>query len=120
MRRLSLFVVGSLLSGFTLAEGPDVTSCPDAFHGIKLHDDAKLCQIFDSGSPASMVYHVTESPRKAIDFVLQDGRLAVKSNVHQRTLIMSSDRNHRIIVSPDGTGSQIDILIIKPNEVSDS
>jgi hypothetical protein len=114
VRAIGLSIIGLSFSAAAFASGPDVSDCPTAFHGVSVHTGAKLCQIFDSGSPSSLVYHVPETPQQAISFFLDDTRLTVHSNVRNRTLLMSGDKNHRVIVSPDGKGSQIDILIISP------
>lgn len=114
MRLKRLLIASFLCSASAYATGPEVSDCPSAFHGVSIHGDAKLCQIFDSDSPSSMVYHVKQPPKQAVSFFLSDNRLSIQSNVRDRTLIMSSDKNHRVIVSPDGSGSQIDILVITP------
>lgn len=112
MRSLGFLIFG-LLSGSTVhAEGPEVSTCPNEFHSLAVHDEAKLCQIFDSTNPSSMVYHVKEAPDDAIAFFLQNQNLSMASSENNRTLIMNDSKTHRVIVSPDGNGSQIDILII--------
>lgn len=111
MRSLSFLFCGLLSSSVVLADKPDTSTCPNEFHSLAIHSEAKLCQIFDSTTPSSMVYHVKEIPSDAIAFFLENQTLSLSSSENKRTLIMNSTKTHRIIISPDGNGSQVDILI---------
>lgn len=97
------------------ASAPELSPCPSQFHSITLHTNAKLCQIFDSSTPASMIYHVNNTPRDVVAFFLADRRLVKNASLHNRVLLMSADKSYRVIVSPDGAGSQVDILITTPS-----
>lgn len=111
---LSLCVMSSQVLGDTHHGSPLVANCPTAFHNIELHDEAKLCQIFDDGGPATLTYHVQQAPTVAILFYSQNNGMTVHSTVSERTLLLSADGKQRVVVSPDGQGSQIDILVISP------
>ena len=91
---------------------PVTSDCPAEFHGIAIHQQAKLCQIFDDGKPASMVYHVDALPSETLDFYTTQATLEVESSVSGRTLLLSSDKRSRVVISADGTGSQIDLLAL--------
>jgi hypothetical protein len=97
------------------ASSPEISTCPSVFYSINLHNDAKLCQIFDSSKPASLIYHVNETPNNVVAFFLVDRRLTKHSHIHNRVLLMNADKTHRVVVSPDGDGSQVDILVIAPS-----
>ena len=106
--------ISFLITAPSSASSPDVKACPESFHSVALHKDAKLCQIFDDGMPATMVYHLPLPVGEAVMFYLQDNNMIARSTVRNRTLLSSQDSNQRVVVSPDGDGSQIDILIVKP------
>jgi hypothetical protein len=90
-----------------------VTSdCPTQFHGVIIHEQAKLCQIFDDGKPASMVYHLDALPGETLDFYISQAAMSVDSNVSGRTLLLSNDKRSRVVISADGKGSQIDVLAL--------
>ncbi|MBO1256354.1 hypothetical protein J3L16_11740 [Alteromonas sp. 5E99-2] len=115
MRVLGFLLLGLLSTSNTHAEGPEVSTCPNKFHSLTVHEEAKLCQIFDSTPPFSMVYHVKEMPDDVIAFFLRNKNLSMASRENNRTLIMNDSKTHRVVVSPDGNGSQIDILVINPS-----
>lgn len=112
------FITGAAIffvCSISKASSPEISTCPSVFYSINLHNDAKLCQIFDSSKPASLIYHVNETPNNVVDFFLVNHQLTKHSHIHNRVLLMNADKTHRVIVSPDGEGSQVDILIIAPS-----
>jgi len=92
---------------------PNLSTCPKDFHSIEIHHDAKLCQIFDEGLPATLVYHIKMTPAQAETHFVQIDNLSKRSTVRGRTLLSDDEDSKRVIISPDGEGSQIDILVIK-------
>lgn len=115
-RFIALAAVLAAFSAFasskTVLNSPNISDCPTQFHSVSIHQDAKLCQIFDDKLPASMVYHVAISPTEAIAFYLDNSALLKRSTVRERTFLSNENNNYRVVVSPDGTGSQIDILVV--------
>lgn len=93
---------------------PSTTTCPSEFHSIALSSDAAQCQQFESDIPAAMVYHTPLTPSQVISFYNE--RLPMFKThpaINQRTLITSTKRNTKIVISPDNTGAQVDILVTK-------
>lgn len=90
----------------------EFSSCEAEYHGVPISPDAKYCQSFDGKQPVSFVYF---SPKPVTDMV--DFYLSTNHNYHQTTtvqsriILSSSEENHRLIVSQDNKGSQIDILV---------
>ncbi|MFT6898883.1 MAG: hypothetical protein ACJA13_003310 [Paraglaciecola sp.] len=86
--------------------------CPELFYQLTLSGDARLCQIFADQLPASLSYHSDHSPAQTEAFYLAQITNPVKVNkVKDRTLIEYENRNKIIVISKDGSGSQIDILV---------
>ncbi|GGW97828.1 hypothetical protein [Alteromonas halophila] len=122
----ALFAVSSLtahaaeVTGATATDLP-VSVCKTAFYDIPLPEDASLCQPFSTplsaraaqtaDSPASLVYYTPLSTQAVIDFYQRNLSLNAQSPVNQRTLLLSEDNLIRIVVSPDKSGSQVDILV---------
>lgn len=111
---LSLAAASVCLSPVVLAsEGPSLSSCPLAFHNVPLTQDAKQCQLFEDDFPASMIYHDTRTPESLIAYYqATNPTFSVHSAFNKRTLLIDQSENLRVVISPDGKGSQIDILVI--------
>lgn len=125
-RAITFSVCGLLLSGVTLADtlsveattsGPAAAMCPGEFHSIAIPASAKQCQLFDTAVgddviPASMVYFMADSKSDVISFYQQAiPGLTVHSTFNERTLLVAKDNTIRVVVSPDGDGTQVDILV---------
>lgn len=94
------------------ADEPQTQACPDEFYQVPLYPGARLCQVFSDTFPAAMTYHADASIEQARDFYQQ--QLNNESNVttqRGRVVMTSSDERHTIIISKDGAGSQVDILV---------
>ena len=91
---------------------PSIMSCPSDFQQVKISDDARQCQAFDESKTAVMIYHSPRSPSELLN-VYQTAHPALKTHtpVSGRTLLSSEDKRVRVIISPDNTGSQVDILV---------
>lgn len=86
--------------------------CPELFYELTISGDARLCQIFADQLPASLSYHSDNSPAVTEAFYRAQLREPLKvSKVKNRTLIEYENRNKIIVISKDGKGSQIDILV---------
>jgi hypothetical protein len=96
---------------------PETVSCPSAFHAVTITDDATQCQQFETQVPAAMIYHTKQQPRDVVAFYRANmSTLTVHAPVNQRTLLTSDNNRTRIVISPDNTGAQVDILVTpKPN-----
>lgn len=87
-------------------------SCPDAFYQVKLPDNGKLCQVFATDLPASMIFYVPLTPSEVVDYYKQDNTVFDSSKrVKDRYLLQSSDKNTTLIISSDGKGTQVDVLV---------
>ena len=91
---------------------PRIASCPSEFQQVKIAQDARQCQAFDEPLTSVMVYHSPAAPEAMVN-LYQTAHPALKTHVpvNGRTLLSSSDKTVRVIVSPDKTGSQVDILV---------
>lgn len=114
-----------LLPGFLLAlqvmaqpRGNDLSAptadnvCPQMFYQLIISGDARLCHIFADQLPASLSYHSDHSPAQTEVFYRDQLPNPLKVSKRQdRTLIEYENRNKIIVISKDGKGSQIDILV---------
>lgn len=113
--RFCILATAALLAATTLVAKPShaapvITKCPEQFHTVALPADARQCQQFDAGMPASMVYFVAKPATDIIQYYAESfPQLKVNAPVNERTLLSAGEM--RIVVSPDGNGSQVDILI---------
>ncbi|WP_414828331.1 hypothetical protein [Alteromonas sp. H39] len=125
-RTIKLGVFSLLLTGAASADtltvettstGPAAAACPVEFHSIVIPDSAKQCQLFDTAMdddviPASMVHFMADSKDQVISFYQQAiPGLTVHSTFNERTLLVANDNAIRVVVSPDGSGTQVDILV---------
>ena len=113
---LSVFTHGAVADGHEsdtgAGESANRTPCPAEFSGVTLIDNAKQCQVFSGGLPASIVHFSASDKQTVIDYYTSviDG-LRIDSSFNQHTLLKNSTDSVRVIVSPDGAGNQVDILI---------
>ena len=92
---------------------PETSACPSEFYDVPMPKNAKQCQPFDADFPASMVFFIAASPDKIVaNYLAEMPELALKGNHNNRVLMVNSKQNIRIIVSPDGEGAQVDILVL--------
>ncbi|MFQ3235061.1 MAG: hypothetical protein ACI9C4_000615 [Paraglaciecola sp.] len=86
--------------------------CPELFYQLTLSGDARLCHLFADQLPASLSYHSDQSPIQTEAFFRAQITNPVKvSKVKDRTLIEYENHHKIIVISKDGKGSQIDILV---------
>ena len=115
--RLVILLMASLvMSASAAANGHKhnelLAKCPSQFYSVPIHSQAKLCQVFGDALPASIVYFVRLPTEEAIKYYLDSSSVSIQSKTNDRTLLVESNGLHRVVVSPDGKGSQIDILVI--------
>ncbi|WP_252731914.1 hypothetical protein [Paraglaciecola arctica] len=86
--------------------------CPADFFSLPLYPNAKFCQLFDHGLPASMSYFAISNQQSAKDFYIsQMGQAEQEKMLNGRIVLQYSNGQQIVVISKDGQGSQIDILI---------
>ena len=105
---MNLVTLGSLLVG---ALSNSTQPCPSTFGDVPLAPKASYCHIFNQSSPASMSFHAPATPEQTLTFYQQTmgEQIVTASKQAGRTLLIL--KQGRLIISLDGTGSQVDILI---------
>ena len=102
----------TILSKTEADEGISTQSCPNEFYAVKLPDNGKLCQVFAADLPASMIFFVPESPAQVIEFYQKDqATYSITRQVKDRFMMQSGDKNTTLIISSDGQGTQVDVLV---------
>ncbi|MDT0596004.1 hypothetical protein [Glaciecola petra] len=90
----------------------EAQACPESFYDISLPSGGKLCQVFAADFPASMIFFVPTSPEEVVNFYKNDSTQFTNSKqVKDRFMLQTSDKNTTLIISADGEGSQVDVLI---------
>lgn len=90
----------------------DLKQCPADFYQLPLFPGAKLCQIFADGMPASMTYHASADQQTTQMFYQK--KLGEADNIvllKGRILMEYADSKQIIVISKDGSGSQVDVLV---------
>ena len=84
------------------------SACPSNFYSVQLTTDASACHVFADDLPASLTYH----SKQTSDELEQQIDGPVNQSLSQNRILMRQANDQTIIViSPDGTGSQVDILV---------
>lgn len=87
-------------------------TCPEDFYTLPLYPNAKFCQLFSEQLPASMSYFAMSSQQTAKAFYLEKlGQAEDEKMLKGRIVLQYSNGQKVIVISKDGQGSQIDILI---------
>jgi hypothetical protein len=74
-----------------------------------------LCQIFAADFPASMILFIPQTPEEVIQYYLASSDSFVEpKKIKKRTMLKSTDNNTTLIISKDGDGTQVDILVKSP------
>lgn len=103
---LTVFVSISL-SGTTLA----TTDCPAQFHNLPLADNARYCQQFNDKMPATLSYFAPQSPQQVLAFYRAQFSDAQFSQSKDQQILEDPARHWVLVISNDGQGSQVDILV---------
>ena len=86
--------------------------CPTSFYQIVLPNNGKLCQVFAADLPASMTFHIPQKPAQVVEFYeTNDKAFSASKAVKERFIMHSQSNNATLIISPDGHGTQVDILV---------
>ncbi|MEP1448078.1 MAG: hypothetical protein ABJK37_18390 [Paraglaciecola sp.] len=86
--------------------------CPADFFSLPLYPNAKFCQLFAHGLPASMSYFAISDQQSTKDFYInQMGQAEQEKMLNGRIVLQYSNGQQIVVISKDGQGSQIDILI---------
>jgi hypothetical protein len=86
--------------------------CPSTFYNVKLTRDASACHVFADELPASITYHSKLTSNELQHFFRQQiGGPVTQSLSQNRILIRQENDQTIIVISRDGTGSQVDILV---------
>ena len=89
--------------------------CPESFNQVDIPVNGKLCQIFAADYPASMILFIPQTPEEVVAYYLSSSvEFAEPKTIKQRTMIKSADNNTTLIISKDGGGTQVDILVKAP------
>ena len=109
---LSLFFSVMALIGFSSAAYSTPMSCPTQFHQLPLTPSAGFCQAFDQEFPVSLSYFSALNQEAVRAFYVQELGLPKSDSITKgRYLLNYHDRQLTIVISADGQGSQIDILL---------
>ncbi|MFT5674740.1 MAG: hypothetical protein ACI808_000664 [Paraglaciecola sp.] len=93
-------------------------TCPDDFFQLPLYPLANLCQIFAEELPASLVYHAKADQETTKAYYLQTlGQAESEDTLKGRIVLQYKNGDHIIIISEDGNGSQVDILVKAQDQV---
>jgi hypothetical protein len=89
--------------------------CPANFNKVSIPVNGKLCQIFAADFPASMILFIPQTPEEVIQYYLASSDSFVEpKKIKKRTMLKSTDNNTTLIISKDGDGTQVDILVKSP------
>ncbi len=87
-------------------------ACPTTFHQLPLYPNAKLCQMFDDSFPATITYHANTDIDGAANFYLEElGQTDKDTLMKGRRVLHFNNNNPIVIISKDGPGSQVDVLM---------
>jgi len=89
--------------------------CPEKFNQVSIPVNGKLCQIFAADFPASMILFIPQTPEEVVQYYLTSSDSFIEpKKIKNRTMLKSADNNTTLIISKDGGGTQVDILVKSP------
>jgi hypothetical protein len=95
-----------------VAKHSAMQSCPNDFFQLPLYPQARMCQIFAEELPASLVYHANADQETTKDYYLQSlGQAESENTLKGRIVLQYKNGDRIIIISADGNGTQVDILV---------
>jgi hypothetical protein len=87
-------------------------SCPEEFYSLPVIPEPQFCQQFSANLPASLSYHAKSDQAAAKQFYLDKmGKAESQDKLKGRIVLQYNNGQKVVIISPDGQGSQIDILV---------
>ncbi len=87
-------------------------TCPQDFYTLPLYPNAKFCQLFAEELPASMSYFAISDQQTAKEFYLEQlGQAEDEEMFKGRIVLQYANGQKVLVISKDGQGSQIDILV---------
>lgn len=87
-------------------------TCPEDFYSLPLYPNAKYCQLFAEELPASLSYFALSDQQTAKTFYLEKlGQAEAESMLKGRIVLQYAKGQKVVIISKDGQGSQVDILV---------
>lgn len=111
-RPLMALTLCILSSSPVVAETNVSNTCPDNFQALPLYPQARLCHVFSDTLPATISYHANATLAQVSDFYLQQlGANTQTSTQKGRKVLVSGDLSKTVIISSDGAGTQVDILV---------
>jgi hypothetical protein len=86
--------------------------CPTDFFALPIVNDAKFCQTFAAELPATLSYHANLAIDAAKAFYSEALGVPESDNmIKGRIVLVYQTGKQTVIISPDGQGSQVDILV---------
>jgi hypothetical protein len=87
-------------------------TCPAEFFTLPLHPKAKFCQLFAQDLPASLSYFAASGPVETKAFYQAAlGQADSEQLLKGRIVLQYEAGNKIVVISKDGIGSQIDVLV---------
>ncbi|MBU2879438.1 hypothetical protein [Aliiglaciecola lipolytica] len=120
LKRLPMVAVFSALALFSIeSQAQDNAtaemtsqSCPQEFYSLPLFPNPKMCQVFAPELPASLTYHAATDQQSAQNFYIQKlGKAEQVKTLKGRILMQYDSAKKIIILSKDGAGTQVDVLV---------
>jgi hypothetical protein len=112
-KQLSTLILSGLSAALMLLSPVAMAQsvCPEHFHTIPLTQDARFCQQFDDKLPATLSFHSVVTPDAALSFYLEQLSNAEQTTSKGRQVLQAPAGEWVLVISADGEGSQIDILV---------
>ncbi|GGD50515.1 hypothetical protein [Lacimicrobium alkaliphilum] len=117
-KQLSTIILSGLAAALMLLSPSAMaqSECPEHFRTIPLTGDARFCQQFDDKLPATLSFHSVVTPDAALNFYLEQFSNVQQTASKGRQVLQAPGGDWVLVISADGEGSQIDILVKKSGE----
>lgn len=93
------------------------TECPQNLHNLPVPAHVNTCHSFLDDFPAALSFYSPEAPINLKQFYLDAGvDIAISRQNQGRFILIGQQDQYRIIISQDGAGSQVDLLVNRPNK----
>ncbi|MBC3765192.1 hypothetical protein [Neptunicella marina] len=105
----NLLAIGSL---FIAANAVAESECPTLFFNLPLYPQANYCQQFNDAPPATLTYHANAGMQQTAEYYQKQlGKPGSDSMFKGRRVMQFDQGNTIIVLSVDGNGTQVDILV---------